>query len=185
MIQKKKRKKIKMGEEQNKKVISLNNMNIINDEYVIIKVNPKIYSLDTVQSAAYVLMDRAFAIIDGDPDKELLVELKPRNDKENLEALGRDFNNELINYAVYKVQSKRTLPLREKIIQRALLTNLKPDSFKEKKESPIITSDQSECEQKSDYDSFETDSEADYTEDPEGIMQSWQERQEKEKEKKK
>ena len=147
---------------QHNPIISLNNMDIIEKSHIIIKVNPKIYSLDTVQSAAYVLMDKAFAIIDVDPENELVVELKPRNNKEDLEKLGRDFNNELINYAVYKIQSKRTMPIREKIIQRALLTNLKLDSTvttKEKSDVNIVQGSKlepetCECEQKQDNTDF-------------------------------
>ena len=73
-------------------IITINNLKLVNNEHVLAKVNPKIYSLDVVQAAAYVLMDRAYVVIDGDPEKEILVELKPTDKKEDLEKLGRDFN---------------------------------------------------------------------------------------------
>ncbi len=91
--------------------------------YLIVSVNPKIYSLDIVYYAAYVLMDRAYITLGGDPEKEILVELRPQSNTD-LETLGREFNNELLNYAVYMKQSAKNQRLREAILQRVLLTNL-------------------------------------------------------------
>lgn len=91
-------------------------------EYLIVSVNPKIYSLDVVYYAAYVLMDRAYVILGGDPERNILVELKPKDDID-LEILGREFNNELLNYSVYMKQSERNQRLREAILGRVLMTN--------------------------------------------------------------
>jgi len=88
----------------------------------IISVNPKMYSLDVIYSAAYVFLDKAYVLVDGDPNEEVIVELKPKEEYD-LEKLGREFNNELINYANYKDFSIKNKNIREIIIQRALLTN--------------------------------------------------------------
>ena len=93
--------------------------------YVLVSVNPKIYSLEVVYAAAYFLIDRVYVIIGGDPERELIVELRPKKGK-NLEELGREFNNELINYSVYMMQSKRNQVEKEMLMKRALLTNIKP-----------------------------------------------------------
>ena len=95
------------------------------DKCVLVSINPEIYSLDVVYSAAYILMDRAYVILDGDPKEEIMVELKAKDGNENLEVLARDFGNELLNYAVYKSQSEKNKRLREIILQRVLLTNIK------------------------------------------------------------
>jgi len=89
---------------------------------VVISLNPKVYPLEAVYSAAYVFLDRAYILLDGDPKKEIFVELKPKN-KEDLEKLGWDFNNELINYADYEARAKKTRKIREVLLQRALITN--------------------------------------------------------------
>ena len=89
---------------------------------VVLSVNPKVYTLETVYSAAYVFLDKAYILLDGNPKKEILVRLKPKN-KENLEKLGGDFFNELINYADYQKRSKQTKKIREMLLQRALITN--------------------------------------------------------------
>ena len=74
------------------------------DNCVSVSINPSIYPLDVIYSAAYVFLDRAYVFIDGDPQKNVVVELKPKDGKTDLETLGRELNNELLNYAVYKKQ---------------------------------------------------------------------------------
>ena len=94
----------------------------INDDSVSISVNPEIYPLDVVLSSAYIFTERCYVLIDGDPKEELLVELRPKK-KEDLELVARDFNNELVNYANYTVQTIRNQELRQAIISRVLMTN--------------------------------------------------------------
>jgi len=94
-------------------------------EHIELELNPKIYPVDAVFSAAYVLMDRAYIIIDGDPKKTLLVRLRPK-EKYSLQKLAHEFNDELLNCSVYKQQSEKNAKLREEILKRALLTNLAP-----------------------------------------------------------
>lgn len=92
--------------------------------YVWVSVNPKICSLDVIYSAAYMFLETCYVMIDGDPMEEVIVELRPKNQTEltDLRMLGREFNNELINYANYAVQCIRTVGIRETILKRVLLT---------------------------------------------------------------
>jgi len=130
-----------------------------------LRIDPRIFSLEVVFQAAYVFMDKAHIIITGDPKKEIIVELTPRKEC-SLERFGDDFNNELLNYAVYNIQSKRTLELRKMIIARALLGNNPAMTAKRR---AAKSSDQScECETAL--------SEADYESDPLGIRQPWAEK---------
>jgi len=93
----------------------------ISSDHVVVSVNPKIYSLPTIYSAAYVFLDRAYIILDGDPEKEILVNLKPKKEC-NLEKLGLEFLNELINYANYSNNVKENNEIIKTIIQRALFS---------------------------------------------------------------
>ncbi|UCC91388.1 MAG: hypothetical protein JSV39_03685 [Candidatus Aenigmatarchaeota archaeon] len=93
--------------------------------YLIVSINPKIYPLEVIYSAAYVFLDKAYLIIDGNPKEEIFVQMKPKEGKKVLEELGNEFNNELVNYSVYVVQAVRNQPLRKAIIERVLLTNIK------------------------------------------------------------
>jgi len=86
---------------------------------VMISINPKIYPLEVIYSAAYMFLDRAYAVIDGDPETEIIVQLKAKA-KEDLEKMALEFHNELVNYAVYVVQAARTSEIRNAIVKKAL-----------------------------------------------------------------
>ena len=135
------------------------------DGCVLISVNPKIYPVDVVLSSAYIFTDKCYVLVDGDPNEEIIVELRPKNKEENIEIIGRDFNNELINYANYAVQAIKNERLREAILNRVLLTN-----SVEKNED--ATNDYLEKEAKP----WKFD-------DPEGIAKPWEEKYGKDKNK--
>jgi His-Xaa-Ser system protein HxsD len=97
------------------------------NNFLTISVNSKIYPLEIIYSASYVFLDRAYILIDGNPQGKIFIQMKPKSKTENLENLGNDFNNELLNYAVYVVQAVRNQPLRKAIIERALVTNLQKE----------------------------------------------------------
>jgi His-Xaa-Ser system protein HxsD len=118
-------------------VFSIDNMTVNKSKNnVIISVNPKVYGLDTIFSAAYIFIDKAYVIVDGDPNEEIVVQLKAKDQETNLEKLGRDFNNELINYSFYGIQTARSMPLRAAIIQRAFKTQIEEPEA-EKKETNL------------------------------------------------
>lgn len=100
---------------------------------VVISVNPKIYSLSTIFSAAYVLIDKAWVLIDGDPNEEIIVQLRKKDSKINLAELGRQFNNELVNYSVYNIQVEKNAVLRGMIVQKAFETQMQESEIKKGK----------------------------------------------------
>ena len=106
------------------KLNKLGNIEINEREgYAFFLINPKIYSIDIIYAAAYVMIDRAFVILDGDPKKEIKVEIRKKESHHDLKKLVISFNEELLNYAAYKVQSERNKSIREIILRRILLTN--------------------------------------------------------------
>jgi len=96
----------------------------IHKNFAIISINPKLYPLSVIYSAAYWLLDRVHVIIDGDPETEILVEIRPKDKKVDLKEIGYEFNDELINYSVYTVQATRNKRLREMIVEKALMGNI-------------------------------------------------------------
>ena len=109
------------------KVSAQNNRIIIDPaaNSATVPVNIKIYPLEVIYSAAYVFIDQHYLLFKGDPDQEILVEINPKNKKltkEELEIIGKEFCNELLNYANYKAISQRNSAIRQVIVQRALLT---------------------------------------------------------------
>ncbi len=92
------------------------------DGAVGLTLSPKIYPIDVVYAAAYVFLDRCYIVLDGDPEREILVEVRPKKADQDLERLGFEFYNELLNYATFKSRSAKSKNIRETIVQRALLT---------------------------------------------------------------
>jgi len=119
---------------------------------VTIHINPKIFPLEIIYSAAYVLLNKAHAIIDGDPEKKITVKLKLKKGG-SLNDLVHEFNDELVNYSMYVVQASRTSGIRQAIINRALGV----------------------LEEEEEYDEEEENEEAgfDSSEDPLGISKPW------------
>lgn len=95
---------------------------IVENNQVVLSINPKVYDLEVVYSASYVFLDKSYVLLDGDPNKEIIVKLKLK-EKGDLNKLGYEFFNELLNYSDYKKRSEQTKEIREMILQRSLLTN--------------------------------------------------------------
>jgi len=136
-----------------KELISLDK----SDNSVLLSVNPKIYSLDVIYSAAYVFLDKAYILLDGDPEKEVVVRLRLKeeiseNSEKELKKLGNEFFNELLNYSFYKKQAEKNSKIRETLLQTALIGS----SLQE----PQI----------------ETSQDEEFIEDPEGIAIPWEEK---------
>lgn len=157
----------------------ISNLEIIKeDNKVIIKINPKIYPLEVVYSAAYVFLDKAYILIDGDPKKEIIVEAKPKEEK-NLEYFGGEFNNELLNYLTYKNFSDKNKDIRTMIVQRALITG-DPDVLDNKNS---FDDEELDEETKKLLKELEDDDDDDFLDDPEGIAIPWEEKYGKESKK--
>ncbi len=92
------------------------------EKNVAVFVNPKIYPLPAVFSAAYSMMDRAYAVIDGDREKRVVVRLWPKG-TQGLKEIALEFNQELLNYAVCLAQAKKTEPVRQALAKRAFLAH--------------------------------------------------------------
>ena len=124
---------------------------------VVVMVNTNIYSLEVIFSAAYVFIDKAYIILDGEPTKEIAVEIRPKvvsSNLEDLDKIAREFYNELLNYSFYNRQSQRTSQLRQTFLQAALITGSSPIEENEEESSSTWSSE----------------------EDPEGIAVPWEEK---------
>jgi len=94
----------------------------------IVSINPKVFPLEVIYAATYVLLDKAYFIIDGDPEKDIRVIIRAKDEKareKELEKIALQLHDELVNYANYVVQAARNQGVREAIIKRALATNVK------------------------------------------------------------
>jgi hypothetical protein len=87
----------------------------------VLSVDPRIYPLETVYSAAYVFLDRAYILLEGDPKKEIRVLVRPKGGGDP-ERMGMDFFNELLSYARYFSSVRENSEVTRMIIQRALFS---------------------------------------------------------------
>ena len=126
----------------------------IHPDKVIVSVNPKFYSLDVVYSSLYNFLDKYYCKIDGDPEEEIMVEMKPKKGNEDMELVGRNFNNELINYAAIEIRGFKTEEMRLEIVKRALVSH-QPEQL----EDEVLDEDLEDWER-----------------DPEGINIPWEEK---------
>jgi len=105
------------------------------EKNVTVKIDPKIYPLPIIYQAADVLIDRFYVFLDGNPEKEIIVTIKPKND-EDLEEIAGEFNNELINYTAFLVRASTNRDLRELMLKRAFFSvtdeKEKEEKFQEK-----------------------------------------------------
>ncbi|MCX8189721.1 MAG: hypothetical protein N3F05_00635 [Candidatus Diapherotrites archaeon] len=133
----------------------------------ILSINPKVFPLEVVYAACYVLLDRAYFILDGDPQKEIKILIKPKEEalsRKKLESLALKLHDELINYAAYAIQAARNQPIREAIIKRALATNLTENYCPQCAEEENIKEKAADIKMPTD-DLF--------IDDPEGIAKPW------------
>ncbi len=115
----------------------------------LVSLNPKIYSKEVIFAASYILLDKAYFLLDGDPKEQIIVDIRPK-EGQDIKKIADQFNDELVNYSVYHTQSEKNKKLRQMLLQRALLTASVPQ--------PAV---------------YEDDEEFD---DPEGIAIPWEEK---------
>lgn len=123
----------------------------LRQDHAVFSLNPKLYPIDIIYSAAYIMLDKAFILFDGDPNEKIVVEIRRKNPDQNVEALVIEFNEQLLNYGVYKIQTERNKNLREMIMHKVMSTPTVPAM-------PLIIEDPRYSKAKQ------------HTEDPEGIM---------------
>ena len=171
----------------------------IEKDFVKLELNPKLYDVETIYSAAYQLMEDAYVYFDGDPDIEITVHLSYKdegmNKEKELSDLAKKFLNHLVNYTFYKINSKKKEVLRALLLRKSF-ENVNLEEYDEescttcgsdtssKDEGSSQASDQQDDLDEDDLEVFEDedDMDEDLTEedlefdDPEGIAIPWEEK---------
>lgn len=107
----------------------MNNVTL-HKEYLTISVDQRIFSKENIISASFIFLEEAYIIIDK-KDEYVLINIYPKTYQKkennslnsNIKLLGYRFNEELINYKTYEIQSKRNENIRHTFIKRTLITN--------------------------------------------------------------
>lgn len=96
----------------------------IKDGQIIVSLNPKLYDVEAIYSAAYQIIDDAFVYFEGDPDEEVIVHISHKDMTKNkidsaLQMLAKSFLNNLVNYTFYKINSKKKELLRALLLKKS------------------------------------------------------------------
>lgn len=94
---------------------------IIEDNYTIIELSSNIYPTISVQKAIANFMDLTYIKLE-EKENKIILKLKIKDNKENLEQIIGEFYNELLRESLRYNISKETKNLRELIVGRALYT---------------------------------------------------------------
>ncbi len=92
------------------------------DGGIKLTIEPSVYPLSTVYAAGYIFLDKAYLYVDKNPQGKIIIWLFPKKKNENLDTLGMDFYNELLNYAHYFSSLKVNAGIVKALMQRALFS---------------------------------------------------------------
>ncbi len=101
-----------------------------------LSINTKVYPLQTLYSAGYAFMDKAYVYLDTEPGGRVAVWIYPKAKGAKLETLAMEFSEELLNYAHYFSSLKVNAESTKLLLQRALFSAA-PSLAKEAEEKEI------------------------------------------------
>jgi His-Xaa-Ser system protein HxsD len=79
----------------------------------ILLLNPKVYPVDVIYAAAYVMLEKAYFLLD-EQNGRIKVEIEPKDGKTDYSG---DFRTQLINYGFYKKQLEKASKIKELMLQ--------------------------------------------------------------------
>ncbi|MEM4267763.1 MAG: His-Xaa-Ser system protein HxsD [Candidatus Woesearchaeota archaeon] len=83
----------------------------------VFSLNKKIYPLDVIYSAAYVMLDRAYFLLDEERGR-IKVKIRPK-EPSMLKQIADAFSQELINYGFYKRQLEKNADIKRIMLNEA------------------------------------------------------------------
>jgi His-Xaa-Ser system protein HxsD len=147
------------------------------DNAVYVTIDPKIYSMSVIYTACYVLIDRAYVHIEGLPEYEIKVELRPK-ETYSLEKLGKEFENELVKHAFFQKQHNEALGVKVLMLKRILaMSDDFAEIYADKGVSDKLQKADAILNEKEKMSVPKTEEiEEDFWDDPEGIAIPWEEK---------
>jgi hypothetical protein len=89
-------------------------------QHAIIKIDPKIYPLSVIYMTASTFVDKYYVFIEGDPEKQIKVTLKPKPKINcNPKKLTKEFHNGLIQFSAQLTRFVMSANILDEIIDRA------------------------------------------------------------------
>lgn len=113
---------------------------IIEDGAARITLDPRLYNLEMAYATAYVFLDKAWVLFEGDPKQGIIVRLTPKDKKDDpaltAQCLAQEFCNELVSITNYFNMLEKNRDTVNLILQRALFS-ASPAAAHEAEESEI------------------------------------------------
>ncbi|MFP4656296.1 MAG: hypothetical protein ACLFNK_01835 [Candidatus Woesearchaeota archaeon] len=159
----------------------------LDDGFSVVKLNPQLFSLDVAYSAAYTLLEKAYATFDGDPETEILVKLsfkdEKKNTEENLRELAKEFHNNLVNENANRLGSNKKEYIRALMLKKSF-TEIDLEALDESAANDATNQEANQSGDATNPDEevftdedFDDDLDDDFEfEDPEGIAVPWDEK---------
>ena len=97
----------------------------VSEKSVSFLVDETLYSLESIDGASYLFIDRCFVFLERPEDKKVLVRLRAKEPRsqEELEAFAGEFGNELLNQVLRWRVSEATAQIREYTMARAFVSH--------------------------------------------------------------
>jgi len=95
---------------------------VVRTQDLSFSLDPRREGLDEIFGAAYLMIDRAYVLVEGDPTKSLTVTLRPKAERTAAAraALSADFRAELAAQRVRWAIARSNQPIREYVSENAL-----------------------------------------------------------------
>ena len=145
---------------------------LLNESGLALTINPRVYPMEAVMSAAFAFLDRAYVLLDKTKEGTVvrLWSKNPKSDADDRVTEG-DFYAELLNEALRVRVAKQNQQVREMVINRALFAATNTNVEEEVLDQALDSLD--------DLDDLDLDLDSDnldFLDDPLGIAVPWEEK---------
>lgn len=143
---------------------------LLEETGLTLTINPRVYPMEAVMSAAFAFLDRAYVLLDKTKDGTV-VRLWLKDAKSDARVTEGDFYGELLNEALRVRVAKQNQQVREMVINRALFAATNTNVEEEVLDQALDSLD--------DLDDLDLDLDSDnldFLDDPLGIAVPWEEK---------
>lgn len=107
-----------------------------NKNKLVILIDRNLYSLEAIYGASYVFLEKAYIQLKKNNDSEIKIFLKSKKPmkKSEIDNLGDEFMNELLNFSFKNQIAQNNKKIREYIIGRALASALPTNTLNNRKQ---------------------------------------------------
>ena len=89
---------------------------------LVLRINPNIYPLERVYATAYIFLGKYHFILDGDKEKEIIVKVKSKDSKQDMDKFAHEFFEEILSITNYFNQLEKNKDIIKIVLQKALFS---------------------------------------------------------------